>query len=402
MRIPEPVERYLELGLRLGRHNPDIVDAYYGPAQVARRVADEPVSPPEALVADARRLAGDLQSARWSGSDEDALDPQRRRWMLGQVDGLAVVAGKLAGLDIAYVDEVETCYGVTPRWIDEEEIEAAHRRLDRSLAGTGPLPDRLAAFRDRHTIPSDELRSVIDAVASDFAERTRAMFGLPDGEHVDFELVADKPWSGFNYYEGGLRSRVAINTDLPVLSTSIDHLVAHEAYPGHHTEHCRKEVGLVRGRGHLEESIFLIGAPQCLLAEGLADLGIEVLLGDDRVTVVADLLAPLGITYDVEAIAAVRHFGEVSSRVDGNLGILLNDRGANPDDAIAYAERWALLDHDRATKRVQFLTDRTWRAYISCYVEGLPLCREFVAGDPARFDRLLTEQLLPADLRDAA
>ena len=69
------------------------------------------------------------------------------------------------------------------------------------------------------------------------------MFGLPDGEICDFELVTDKPWSGFNTYLGGLRSRVDINTDLPVLSLFLPHLVAHEAYPGHHTEHTRKEIG---------------------------------------------------------------------------------------------------------------------------------------------------------------
>ena len=65
---------------------------------------------------------------------------------------------------------------------------------------------------------------------------------------------------------------------------------------------------------------------------------------------------------------------------------------------MAWAERWLLLDRKRAEKSVEFLLDPTWRAYISCYVEGLPLCRRFVDGDPLRFERLLTEQLLPADL----
>jgi uncharacterized MAPEG superfamily protein len=45
-----------------------------------------------------------------------------------------------------------------------------------------------------------------------------------------------------------------------------------------------------------------------------------------------------------------------------------------------------------------FLTHPTWRAYIFCYVAGLPLCRSFVAGDTGRFLRLLTEQFTPADL----
>jgi hypothetical protein len=224
------------------------------------------------------------------------------------------------------------------------------------------------------------------------------MFGLPEGEHIDFELVSNEPWSGFNYYLGDLHSRVAINTDLPVLATSIGHLIAHEAYPGHHTEHSRKEAGLVRRAGHREETIFLVGTPQCLLAEGLADLAIDVLLGDDRVQVVGDHLRNQGVRYDTEAIDAVSEMAELSSRARGNLGLLLHEQGADRDDAVAWAERWLLLDRERASKSVDFMLDPTWRAYISCYVEGLPLCRSFVAGDPARFERLLTEQLLPADL----
>jgi hypothetical protein len=224
------------------------------------------------------------------------------------------------------------------------------------------------------------------------------MFGLPDGERVDFELVEHQPWSGFNYYLGGLRSRVAINVDLPVASTTIDHLVAHEAYPGHHTEHSRKEVGLVRRQGWLEESIFLVGTPQCVLAEGLADLGIEVLVGDDRREVTGAHLRHHGITYDVEAVEAVAAFGEMSSRVRGNLGLMLHEDGVDVDEVVDYAERWLLTDRARAEKAVSFQTDPTWRAYISCYIEGVRLCREFAAGQPARFERLLTDQFLPEDL----
>jgi len=393
--------RYLELGLRLGRHNPDLVDAYHGPAELARRIADEPVVPAAELRASARRLIVDLDGGVPLDDDDDP-DPQRRAWLRGQVRGLETVAAKLDGAEVAYIDEVEACYGVTPRWFDEDEVAAAHRGLDAALPGSGSLADRLALHRKAHEIPPERLESVISAVASELRERTRAMFGLPEGERVRFELVTDRPWSGFNYYEGDLSSRVAINTDLPVLSTAIDHLVAHEAYPGHHTEHCHKEVGLVRERNRLEQTIFLIGTPECLLAEGLADLGIEVLLGDQRVEVVEPILREEGVNFDPEAVRAVRRFGEVSSRVDGNLGLLLHDRGADPDDAVSYARRWSLIDADRARKRVQFLTDRTWRAYISCYVEGYPLCRAFVGGDPARFRRLLDEQLLPSDLIDAA
>jgi hypothetical protein len=225
------------------------------------------------------------------------------------------------------------------------------------------------------------------------------MWGLPEGERIDFDLVKNEPWSGFNYYLGGLHSRVAINTDLPVLSMTLGHLVAHEAYPGHHTEHSRKEVGLVRQRGFAEETIFLVGTPQCLLAEGLADLGLEVIVPERRHETVASHLGPLGIRYDAEVASAVAEAGELlGNAVRGNVALLLHVDGASSDEAVAYAERWGLLPRNRAEKLVQFQTDPTWRAYIFCYIDGLRLCRGYVAGDRTRFERLITEALLPEDL----
>ena len=52
------VERYLTLGLRLGRHIDGLVDAYYGPPAAAAAVASEPVQPPDRLAAEARDAAG--------------------------------------------------------------------------------------------------------------------------------------------------------------------------------------------------------------------------------------------------------------------------------------------------------------------------------------------------------
>jgi hypothetical protein len=47
---------------------------------------------------------------------------------------------------------------------------------------------------------------------------------------------------------------------------------------------------------------------------------------------------------------------------------------------------------------VEFLTDPTWRAYAFCYIEGVRRCRAYVGGDAARFERLITEQIVPSDL----
>jgi hypothetical protein len=402
------VDRYLTLGLRLGRHIDGMVDAYYGPPARAQTADREPVQPPERLVAEARALLADIDAGgALDGSSEvvggvlpdDGAAPARRRWLRAQVIGLMTTARKLAGEAIDYSDEVEACYGIRPSRVDESTFEDAHRQLDEVLPGSGPLAERLVSWREAHAVPADTLRPAIDSLAEDFRERTRTLFGLPEGEHVEFELVTNEPWSGFNYYLGGLQSRVAVNTDLPVLSTSLAHLVAHESYPGHHTEHTRKEVGLVRHRQWWEESIFLVGTPQCLLAEGLADLGLEVIIGRRPEAVVAGHLRPLGLRYDPEVVAAVSEAGEALGAVRQNAAFRLHEDGADVDTVVDEVARWGLLSNDRASKAVEFLTHPTWRAYLTCYVEGLPLCRSFVGGDPDRFDRLLSEQLIPADLQ---
>jgi hypothetical protein len=397
--VPGVVERYLELGLALGRHIEGLVDAYYGPPELAAREAAR-IRPPKELAELARALVVDLD-AGVPLDDDDALqgdDGGRRTWLRAQVLGLLTTSRRLAGEAIDYVQEVESCYGVTPKPVSEDDVMAAQRRISEVLPGTGALADRYITWRESQAVPNAKLEGAINSLRDDLRDRTDAMFGLPDGEHVDIAMVNDKPWSGFNYYLGDLHSRVEINVDLPVLSTAVAHIVAHEAYPGHHTEHCRKEVGLVRRHHRLEETIFLVGTPACLMAEGLADLGLEVVMGRRPEHIVADHLHPLGIAYDADTVAAVSEAGEVLSATRQNAAWRLHADGADPEVVIGELAAWALLPRKRAEKQVEFLMHPTWRAYVSCYVEGLPLCRRFVGGDPTRFARLITEQLGPADL----
>jgi hypothetical protein len=399
------VDRYLALGLSLGRHIDGFVDAYYGPADLKVRIDSAPPVDPAVLVETSRALIASLDAGEPLDDERrgqllppGSEDAARRRYLRTQTIGLLTSARILAGETIGYADEVEASYGVRPTRIDPEVVRAAHRDLDAVVPGSGPLAERLVAWRESLAIPPEKLEGAVASLAEDLRERTDRLFGLPEGETVAFELVDHRPWSGFNYYLGGLASRVAINVDLPVLSSSLAHLVAHEAYPGHHTEHTRKEVGLVRARRFLEESIFLVGTPQCLIAEGLADLGLEVVMGRRPEAIVAEHLRPLGIRYDPELIAVTSDAGEALGAVRGLAAFRLHEDHADPEVVAEEISDLALTSIERARKSVEFLMDPTWRAYISCYVEGLPLCRRFVAGHPERFARLITEQCVPADL----
>jgi hypothetical protein len=162
-----------------------------------------------------------------------------------------------------------------------------------------------------------------------------------------------------------------------------------------------KEELLVRGRGCLEQSILLVSAPQATISEGIATLAPDM-LGEDLHELAAMLLRPLGVPYDVRVARAVREHSDTLASIGDNAAILLHEQGRPLDEVREYWRRWTLRTDDQVDKGIEFVTDETWRAYGFCYTAGLRLARSFVQGDPARFRRLLTEQLVPSDLAERA
>lgn len=374
-------EEYLQLALRLGRHVDGLVDSYYGPPEIAARIEAEPPRDPAELVADAETLRGENE----------------RAYLDAQLLGLETVARKLAGEEIPYADEVERCYGVRPRRVPEERFESAHRALGEALPPGGSLAERYQRWREGDPVPVDRLPAVLEALSARLRERTRERFGLPDGEEARLDFVTDEPWAAYNYYLGDLSSRIAVNTDVSLNASFVAELMAHELYPGHHTEHAWKEALLYRENGRLEESALMIGAPQSLLAEGIAGLAIDMVV-DDHDGFAQEVLDDFGIDYDADAGRRIRRAREPLERVVPNAALLLHEDGATPEEAQAYIQRWGLVSPKRAAHNVEFVTHPVWRSYISTYADGLALCRDWVGGEPKRFKRLLTEQLTPADL----
>jgi len=391
--VDVPLE-YVRLGLRFDRLEPGFVDAYTGDPRLRAQVADEPAPTAPQLRDQARGLLAELDSA--------ALPAGRTAFLRGQLTGLECSARKLGGEPVGFIGEVEAYFQVQVTLGDPADYAAAHAELEQLLPGGGTLAERYAVHRRREECPPGKLETAVHALSSALRDRVRGSYGLPEAETVTYEVVTDKPWSGFNYYEGDYRSRVAINADLPHRLSQLPHLVAHEAYPGHHTEHCRKEMGLVERDHHLEHTVFLVNTPECLMAEGLADLGIEAAVGAGWGPWAAEVLGDLGLRFDGHLAERVAEAAAPLNRVRQDAAILLHDRGADPDVVIAHLQRWGLVSRDRAVQQLRFLTDPLWRAYISTYVEGYDLLASWLAARPAdqpvadRFLRLLDEPLTPA------
>jgi len=377
-------ERYLELGLRLGRHVDGLVDSYCGPPELKEQVDAEDVVPAEQLAADAAALLGELPDG----------------WLRDQVHGCLTYARVLAGEQISYSDEVEGCYGVRPERTPESVYERAHAELDELLPGDGSLPERREAWRKRHLCPGDRGVAALQDLLPILRARTQALVDLPAGEEVVLEPVSDEPWWAFNYYQGDLRSRVVLNTDVPTTGLDLIHLVAHEAYPGHHTEHALKEQLLTRDRGAIEESIQLVPTPQAVLSEGIAETGLDLVLDDAAREQAYAVVRRHGIELsDPELAVRIQEAGKPLGTVGLNAALFIHEDGMSHEDAVAYIARWSLRPLEQARRSVDFATDPTWRAYSITYTAGEELCGAYVGGDPARFRRLLTEHVRISELR---
>jgi hypothetical protein len=378
-------ERYLRLGLQLGRHVEGIVDAYFGPPELAAAVEEEPPVDPRALVTEAEALLDELEDG----------------WLRDQVVGLRAYAGVLAGESRSYADEVEGCYGVRPKWTDEAVFTAAHERLEELLPGDGPLAARHARWEDSMRVPAEHVERTLAAVIAEARAWTRGLVELPAGEGVVLEVVRDKPWMAYCDYLGGLRSRITVNVDLSMSAIELLVLAIHETYPGHHTERCCKDHLLVRERGLLEETLVLEPTPQSLVTEGIAKIGPPMLLDGEGGAALAALVHDAGIELDLAHARAVEDALEPCRWADANAALLLHEAGASQGEAHAYLERWALASPELAAHMIRYITEPTQRTYVITLTTGGELCRSYVAGEPERFRRLLTEQVRVRDLRAA-
>jgi hypothetical protein len=297
--------------------------------------------------------------------------------------------------------------------VDDAQFEAAARDLDAILPGPEPLDDRLNAWDETLTIDPERVPAASGWLMARFRERAKSLFGLPEGEAARISMVHDQPWSGYNWFEGGRRSRVEINLDLPVRAGDLLHVVAHETYPGHHLEAATKEAALIEGQGRAELTLLSINTPECLLHEGLADLGVPFASPPEQE---ADLLAALFQVAGLEVAADPARAREVAATqvrigrarrllrgITGNAALLRHVDGRTHDEVVDYLVAVGRRTRPRAEQSLDFIEHPLWRTYTFVYREGEQLLATWLeavpeADRPARFTRLLRETRSPSSI----
>jgi hypothetical protein len=385
LRTLSPTRRYVELGLRLWKHDDDLIDSYYGPEDWARRIDAEEPRDLASLAEEAQQLLAELDD-----------DP----WLAAHVRALWASARKLSGERFSYAEEGELVYGIEPLWHDEEPFQRAAAMLEEALPGPADLRDRLSRWLDQVAVPSDILEQAFLDVAGELRRLTRETIGLPEGEEFEFELVTDKHWLGYAEYLGGLRTRISVNTDLPFLAADLVNLTAHEIYGGHHTHHVWQEVELVRGRNQLEWTLTVLWSPSAVISEGIATTGPRIVAGEGH-ELAAGVLRKLGFEYDAETGARVTEARLLLWPVSANVAMLLHDRGASVEEVREYARTWSLAPDDRLDKLVASQVESPSPVYQHLYWQAHELVDAHVRGDAKRFRELLTARMLPSSLRSS-
>ena len=131
-------ERYAHLVLALGQHDPDYVDAFYGPAEWKTQAEKEKKSL-DAIGAEATELSATLAKIPDAAASGDKLLRLRLEYLQKQVAALAARMRMLKGEKLIFDDESRALYNaVAPTFSDSHFIQII-AQLEAKIPGKCPL-----------------------------------------------------------------------------------------------------------------------------------------------------------------------------------------------------------------------------------------------------------------------
>jgi hypothetical protein len=390
-------DAYLRLTLEIDRVVEGYVDAYLGPPELKAEVAGLPSKSPDALL-------DDLARVREMAPDDD---PDRAACLGAVFRSMDCLLRMQRGEEFDYPDEVARLFDVRAERVDESVFEAAHNALDTALPPGGSLAERLHALRETYEITDgDRVLELLELAREVTQRRTRAIVDLVEGEGIEIALTQGQLWSAYNWYQGNGRSLIEVNTDIPVSVLDMLDTLAHEAYPGHHTELQLKEQRLYRGLGYPESACALLLSPAAAISEGIAETAREIIFpGREAVDWTVDVLLPVGgLPPAVPAdLYVVEQAGQLSRRVRGNAALLYHGGQIDEAGAVDYLRTYALATEARARQAFSFIANPLYRAYVFTYTAGYDLIAG-AAGEGDKlpvFKRLLLNEVSPSSLAPA-
>ncbi len=407
-------ERYVHLVLALGQHDPDYVDAFYGPAEWKTQAEKEKKSL-DAIGAEAAELVAILAKIPDAATSGDEMLKLRREYLQKQVSALAARVRMLKGEKLKFDDESRALYDAVAPTYRDSHFDEIIAQLEKNIPGTNlrsgsdPLWKRYEEWRKPFVIPKEKLDAVFQLAIKECRARTLAHVALPPNESFTVEYVTDKPWGGYNWYKGNFHSVIQVNTDLPIYIDRAVDLAAHEGYPGHHVYNSLLEKNLVRDRGWVEFSVYALFSPQSLIAEGTANFGRDVAFPTkaERMKFEKEVLFPAaGIdSKRADEYYAVQDLMKQLDYAMNEAARRLINGEIDENAAVQWLQKYAVMEPARAQQRVKFI--QRYRSYVINYNLGEDMVRRYIekrsGADPEKrwseFGKLLASPRLPSGLQ---
>jgi hypothetical protein len=336
-----------------------IVDAYYGPDELApaRQAKNRK---PEVLMHELSDLSDNIK---------DTIDEHlRSKYLVTEVHSLLSVIRWMNGEDLSYVDLVENVFGIKPTRFSETEVKEAMKNVEIAFSDYhgSDTRDRVEKFNldgqligvEAQNYIKGELQQSAKEVGELFRVKVYDIMGASVTDNgVEYKAVTDKPWGGYNYYQGNYRSRNEFNVDRPFSKHGLTAVIYHEYE--HHVSNLWREKAYHDNDWTDLSIVPLTG--RCVISEGTADTAI-------------DFLAVGEGTDDARRIRALSNLSRMCSM---NAAIMLNHEHASVDDVVAYLVERTFRKEERVRPSLDFMQPRTkegklnlWAPYIFNYLIG--------------------------------
>src|SRR6266566_9388739 len=145
-------ERYAHLVLALGQHDPDYVDAFYGPAEWKTQAEKEKKSL-DAIGAEAAELSATLAKTPDPATSGDELLKLRREYLQKQVAALAARVRMVKGEKLKFDDESRALYDAVAPTYPDSHFDQIIAELEKKIPGTGPFWQRYEIWRKPFVVP---------------------------------------------------------------------------------------------------------------------------------------------------------------------------------------------------------------------------------------------------------
>src|SRR6266487_3448603 len=136
---PDPLnpiaKRYAHLVLALGQHDPDYVDAFYGPAEWKTQAEKEKKSL-DAIGAEAADLSATLAKTPDVATSGDEMLKLRREYLQKQISALAARGLMLKGEKLKFDDESRALYDAVAPTYRDSHFDEIITELEKKIPGT--------------------------------------------------------------------------------------------------------------------------------------------------------------------------------------------------------------------------------------------------------------------------